>query len=78
MASDLPLIDSEGVPVFAADDQPIGHVKEVRGQYFKVDAPMEHDFWLTSDLVTLASRHQVLLRCDSAAVDRFKQDSPPA
>ena len=40
-----------GYPVVDADGRDVGTVKEVRGGYFKVDAPMARDFWLSSAYV---------------------------
>ena len=41
-----------GCPVFTADGDEIGRVKEIRGRYFKVDAPMRPDYWLIYDVLT--------------------------
>ena len=38
-----------GQPVYGADGGELGTVKEVRGEYFKVDAPMQPDYWLRAD-----------------------------
>jgi len=38
-----------GQPVYSADGSELGTVKEVRGAYFKVDAPMQPDYWLRMD-----------------------------
>ena len=78
MASPDPLTTIEGVPIFASDNEAIGHVKEVRETHLKVDAPMQQDYWLPRALVTLESPHQVLLSCDSREVERLKEDHPPA
>jgi len=40
-----------GSPVYSQDGDQLGTVKEVRGQYFKVDAPMQRDYWLRTDAV---------------------------
>ena len=32
--------------IFTADREKLGVVKEVSGDYFKVDAPMQPDYWL--------------------------------
>ena len=42
----------EGQPVYDADGNELGTVKEVRGSYFKVDAPMAKDFWLRTDALS--------------------------
>jgi len=43
---------TEGQPVYDADGNELGTVKEVRGSYFKVDAPMAPDYWLRSDALS--------------------------
>ncbi len=45
--SNLPL----GCDVFTMDGSKLGQVKEVRDDYFKVDAPMRPDFWLPVNCV---------------------------
>ena len=40
-----------GSPVYSQDGDELGTVMEVRGQYFKVDARMQRDYWLRSDTV---------------------------
>jgi uncharacterized protein (TIGR02271 family) len=38
-----------GQRVYSSDGSELGTVKEVRGAYFKVDAPMQPDYWLRTD-----------------------------
>lgn len=40
-----------GSPVYGEGGDQLGKVKEVRGQYFKVDARMQPDYWLRADCV---------------------------
>jgi hypothetical protein len=40
-----------GCPIFTQDGNHIGEVKEIRGRYFKVDAPMRPDYWLSRNAV---------------------------
>ena len=40
-----------GTPVYSEGGDQLGKVKEVRGQYFKVDARMQPDYWLRADCV---------------------------
>jgi hypothetical protein len=43
---------TEGTRVFTSDGDELGTVKEVRGNYFKVNASMQPDYWLSCDVVT--------------------------
>lgn len=43
---------TEGQPVYDADGNELGTVKEVQGSYFKVDAPMAKDYWLRTDALS--------------------------
>jgi len=38
-----------GQTVYGANGEELGTVKEVRGEYFKVDASMQPDYWLRAD-----------------------------
>lgn len=44
----------EGQPVYDTEGNELGTVKEVRGSYFKVDAPMAPDYWLRSSALSAA------------------------
>jgi len=66
----------EGYAVFTQDGEQLGTVKEVRGQYFKVNAPMQRDYWLSSDAVTSTSGDRVTLSIDSGRVDEYKAADP--
>lgn len=35
-----------GTAVYTRDGERLGEIKELRGDYFKVDAPMSPDYWL--------------------------------
>lgn len=65
-----------GMPVFAADDAAVGYVKEVRGAYFKVDAPGRPDFWLPCADLARATPHQYILRYGRAELERHALDAP--
>ena len=41
----------QGQHVYTTDGEKLGDVKEMRGQYFKVDASMKPDYWLSLDCV---------------------------
>lgn len=44
-----------GTGVITADGDKLGKVKEVSGSCFKVDAPMQPDYWLGVDTVASAA-----------------------
>ena len=51
-----------GCEIYTADGDKLGTVKEVHGTYFKVDAPMQPDYWLSCDCIrggTLGNRVDV-------------------
>lgn len=53
-----------GSPVYAQDGDQLGKIKEVRGQYVKVDVPMAPDYWLRTDALRMSGNGLTL------AVDR--------
>ena len=50
-----------GSDIFTADREKLGAVKEVRGNYFKVDAPMQPDYWLPARQIVDIEDGQVRL-----------------
>ncbi len=65
-----------GMEVFTADGETIGTVKEMQGRYFKVDAPMKPDFWLTTDCIRTASANTLTLTVDKDHLGDVKTDLP--
>ncbi len=64
-----------GVAVYTRDGDRLGEVKELRGDYFKVDAPMAPDYWLNSECVhasTGTDRVEVLF--DKSQLDEYKKE----
>lgn len=64
-----------GVEVYTRDGNRLGEVKELRGEYFKVDAPMAQDYWLSCDAVLAGpgvNRVEVTFNKDQ--LDDFKRD----
>ena len=51
-----------GTTVMTSDGDELGQVKEIRGSCFKVDAPMQPDYWLGPDTIASATPTQVTLR----------------
>jgi hypothetical protein len=65
-----------GCAVFTADGDKIGEVKEVKGDYFKVDASMQPDYWLCTDDVSNATGDRVVMNFDKDHLGDFKFDDP--
>jgi iron-sulfur cluster repair protein YtfE (RIC family) len=65
-----------GMEVCTADGESVGTVKEMQGRYFKVDAPMKPDFWLTTDCIRTASANTVMLTVNKDHLDDVKTDLP--
>lgn len=68
-----------GTPVYTRDDVKLGTVKEVRGECFKVDAPMRPDYWLAADGVAVAAPDQIVtLKIDNPDIADYKISEPAA
>ena len=50
-----------GLAVIAQDGKTLGTIKDVSGSYFKVDAPMHRDYWLSAELVVQRDQGAVFL-----------------
>ena len=72
----IDLAESEGVPVYSADHQLLGTVKELRGGFFKVNAAHAHDYWLSDEDVALASGNQVILSCTAEEAAGRRRTEP--
>ena len=64
----------EGCEVFTMDGDKIGEVKEVRGDYFKVDAKMQPDYWLACGLITAETASSVTLSFNKDQLGDYKSD----
>jgi hemerythrin-like domain-containing protein len=75
-ASDGQTTPPVGAHVLTADGDEIGTVKEVRGTAFKVDAPMQQDYWLGDTCVIRASSDQVTLAFAKNELDNYRLSGP--
>ena len=69
---------TEGAAVYTADGDQLGTVKEVRGQYFKVDAPMRPDYWLPLAVVHAAVGGELQLGIDKDRLSEYTVAAPDA
>src|SRR5438270_808087 len=58
-----------GCPIYTADGDQICTLKEVRGAYIKVDAPMRPDYWLARSEVAMTTPEAVTLTVDTEHLD---------
>ena len=54
----IPTIDAI---VVAANGEIVGGIKEFEGDCFKIDAPLQPDYWLGPDAVDVSTEHTVIL-----------------
>jgi hypothetical protein len=72
MPSSAPWI---GADVYTSDGDKLGKVKEVRGAYFKVAAPMQPDYWLGTESVNGGfGAGRVTVVFDKNHIDENKRD----
>lgn len=67
-----------GLPVYTVDGERIGAVKEVQGAVFKVDAPMQPDYWLRCGDVQAFNMERVTMTFDKDRAGDHKVDGPRA
>lgn len=65
-----------GARVVTADGDEIGRVKEISGACFKVDAPMQPDYWLGMDCVAFSSPSEVRLTVAKDDLGEVKASAP--
>ena len=65
-----------GVAVISSDGARLGTVKETSGSFFKIDAPMHRDFWLSERLVKARDESGLLLDIPRNAVAEHRLDEP--
>ncbi len=65
-----------GKNVVTSDGEKLGTVKEVRGDFFKVDAPMMKDYWVACDTVANELGDTVRLSFTKDNVEAYRQPEP--
>jgi hypothetical protein len=65
-----------GAEVYTMDGEKLGTVKTVRSAHFKVDAPMQTDYWLACDCLQsgASSGQRVTVAFTKDRLDNYKQD----
>ena len=65
-----------GLHVVTRDGQELGTLKEIAGSFFKVDAPMQRDYWLSSAEIASRQAEEVVLGFEQAKLDEHKLAQP--
>ena len=68
---------AEGCEIVTRDGDKIGTVKEVRGGYFKVNAPMQPDYWLQRQFVESNADGRIMLSFDKEDLGNYKVKDLP-
>jgi len=58
------------------DGDDLGRVKEISGDCFKIDAPMQPDYWLGIDTIDSTTAGEVRLRFNKGSLGDEKQPGP--
>ena len=73
MAVHTPMIGSE---IHTSDGDRIGEVKEIRGDFFKVEASMQPDYWLDTSCIMTVVGTDVRLSFDKEHLGDYKRKEP--
>ncbi len=65
-----------GMMVVDADGEQVGQIKELRGRYLLIDAPLQPDFWLQDGAVAGAEGASCRLRLRTGDLDPYKTGDP--
>jgi hypothetical protein len=66
----------KGLSVITRDGAHLGTVRETSGSYFKVDAPMHRDYWLSDDLVKALDDGGVVLDVLKDDIGQYQRSEP--
>ena len=67
---------AEGAEVYSQDDHKLGTIKEIWGNWFKVDAKFQMDYWLSTDHVVSATADRVDVGFMKDVLADIKADYP--
>lgn len=65
-----------GASVWTSDGVQFGSVKEVQGDYFKIDVPWATDYWLSCAHVAEAAGDSTILRLPKDELDDHRLEAP--
>ena len=65
-----------GAEIFTTDEERIGKVQEVRGGSFKVDAPLQPDYWLPTRVVAATTADRVMVSFAHDQLGDYKNQEP--
>ena len=68
--------DYEHAMVLTADGKKLGTVKEISGSYFKVDARLHKDYWLSSELIRSRDDDAIILDLAGKEVAEHRLSEP--
>jgi len=67
-----------GSEVYTSDGDLLGHVREVHGGYFKVNASMQPDYWLPDSTVASSMGDRITLTFVKDRLGDYKASEPRA
>ena len=67
-------IPSRGDKVVTSDGEQLGKIKEVSGDCFKIDAPMQPDYWLATDTIASTLSGEIMLNFTKDSLGKEKAD----
>jgi hypothetical protein len=67
-----------GAEIFTSDGDNLGTVREIHGPYFKVDVPMQPDYWLPMASISSGAGNRVVLSFPKERLGDYKTTLPLA
>jgi len=78
MESALGLTPRDGQRIVTRDGHELGTVKETTEDAFKVDAPMQRDYWLSIGSVLSIQGDEIVMDFDEETLEAYQLDGPGA
>jgi rRNA processing protein Gar1 len=63
-----------GARVVTSDGEQLGKIKEISGDCFQIDAPLQTDYWLASDTISSTLAGEILLNFTRDNLGREKAE----
>jgi hypothetical protein len=67
-----------GCQVMSTDGEELGTVKQVEGNFFEVDAPVQPSFWLPTSAIASRMGQRVTLIFQQESLDHYRSEPPLA